>query len=113
MDADARAWLTESDGRVKVCLAVTVNRQTKDISIRKWHAEKPSTRNTPNGTKAHLAQEVKVSPSSDASAANVTNAPLIIDFKRLPARDPNTSERDPIVGHDRLGEFPLQVWKSM
>lgn len=106
--ADASAWWTRSQGLVQICFVVTINRKLKDISVRKWCAEEL----THGSTKAYLAQELKIAQGPNGSEPEITNSPLVVEFKRLLARDPNPEKRDVIVGNDRLGLMAMAIWES-
>lgn len=56
-----------------------------------------------------LAQEIKITQNPDTPDRNVTNVHLVIDLKRLLARDPNTYEGDALMGKDYLEEFAKLV----
>ncbi|GFF55143.1 hypothetical protein IFM58399_09999 [Aspergillus lentulus] len=78
LQEDARFWLEESEGDVKISLAISVNRRIPEIVLEKWKVS--------NG-KAAMAQKVMVWRHNEDTLFD--NEPLIVEFEDLFLREPD------------------------
>ncbi|KAH1497565.1 hypothetical protein LV164_004409 [Aspergillus fumigatus] len=78
LQEDARFWLEESEGDVKISLAISSNRRIPQIVLEKWKVS--------NG-KAAMAQKVLVWRHNEDTLFD--NEPLIIEFEGLFLREPD------------------------
>lgn len=73
--SDARFWLYESQGDVKIVLALAVNRESPEVTIEKWELR---------DNRIHCSQNVNISKSQAGSIITVCGDPLAI-VRKAPA----------------------------
>ncbi|KLJ12236.1 hypothetical protein EMPG_12693 [Blastomyces silverae] len=112
IEADARWWLENSDGDVKIALTISIQRTaTRGIGIRRWEAIDRPTRTNPHRRVAELMQEVNIVRQGDRSIAT-TGAPLRLPFDRVMLRHPSTSvEADILILDEELKVLGEEVWE--
>ncbi|OJD23704.1 hypothetical protein ACJ73_04936 [Blastomyces percursus] len=112
VDADARWWLENSDGEVKIAQAIAIQRTaTRGIAIRRWEAiDRPTTTN-PHRSVTKLMQEVNIVRQVDGSIT-ATGAPLRLPFDRVMLRHPSTSvEADILIPDEEQKVLGEEVWE--
>lgn len=108
--ADARWWLQESAGDVKVALTISIHKSKREIVYEIWElVDGHQTRAEPERRVPQSRQQVVVSQSQ--AAASVANAPLVIPFECLFLREAGAQE-DLILTNDDLIELAEYVWQG-
>lgn len=103
-DNDAKSWICQTDGKIKIGLAITANRHAPEFTIRKWVGEEGS-----NGIEARLDQEVKISKNKGSSQVRVTGGPFVIEFERLMLRAKD-EEKSPQEVDIEIDDNDLEDW---
>lgn len=99
--SDIRFWLYESQGDVKIVLALTVSRKAPEITIEKWEL---------NNENIQRAQTVNISKSQKGDIT-VRNEPLVIEFEKLFLRDPEIpKETDIHIDSSKLEKLAGAIW---
>jgi hypothetical protein len=120
---DAKWWLHNSDGEVKIVIIIWIRPAQKSIWIEKWCLQPrtpaaPATRaNTPIATKA---QELSITqnppiptPAANTTTYVVTGAPLILEFEKLLLRAPVLPEGNVIFTAADLQALADEFWSLM
>ncbi|RMZ81791.1 hypothetical protein DV738_g2048, partial [Chaetothyriales sp. CBS 135597] len=98
---DARIWLENSGGEVKIVLLISPSRAARSIIIEKWEStplpdSRPRTRST-----------ITIEPGS------VTGAPLTLDFQKVFLRQPvPPQEHDFVFDQQYLANFAQTFWTA-
>jgi hypothetical protein len=107
---DARWWLENSGGDVKIAIIISIEPVQSSLQIEKWElapmAEgRPSTRaNHPIPTKT---QEITITPNA------VTGAPLDLEFEKVFLRPAVPPERDIRFTGQDLSDWAAFFWKAL
>lgn len=100
--SDARFWLYESQGDVKIVLALAVNRESPGVIIEKWELK---------ANRIHCSQTVSISKSQADGTVNVWNDPLVIEFEKLFLRDSEIpKETDIYIDSGKLENLGDTIW---
>ncbi|PWW75392.1 hypothetical protein C7212DRAFT_202884 [Tuber magnatum] len=108
--ADARWWLENAGGEVKIVIAVSVSWANMRFHIEKWENVSP-----PNGGVSCAHQNVpRPTPTKtqeiDIVGNVVTGAPLKLEFEKLMLRKPGAGEGDIILDMQDLQDFTTNFW---
>ena len=112
---DARWWLENSGGDVKIVVLISLNiaratRTLQSIRIEKWElapAQRRITRSVANNPPAEVptkVQEITINPNT------VTGAPLILHFQKIFLRQPTPPEADIVFSAQDLSDFSASLW---
>ncbi|OJD14127.1 hypothetical protein AJ78_05502 [Emergomyces pasteurianus Ep9510] len=114
VDADARWWLENSDGDVKVAITISIKRiGTRVITIRRWEGTDRPTRANPHREVAELMQEIKIVRQPDGSRNRMGTAPLRLPFEKVMLHHPATSiEADILIPGEELEALSSKVWDA-
>lgn len=100
--SDVRFWLYESQGDVKIVLALTVNRGAPEVTIEKWELQ---------DNRIHRSQKVSISKSQADDTITVRGDPLVIEFEKLFLRDSQIPrETDILIDSDALEKLADSIW---
>lgn len=100
--SDVWFWLYESQGVVKIVLALTVKRKSPEVTIEKWELQ---------NNRIHCSQTVGVSKSRADGTITVHNDPLVIEFEKLFLRDSEIpKETDVYIDSGKLENLADAVW---
>lgn len=112
---DAKWWLTNSSGDVKIVIIILITSQNKSLRIEKWEMVPPisgrrvTRANTPI---PGSVQEITIIP--DATGAITPNqiigAPLVMDFHKIFLRQPIPPETDITFSINDLADFATKFW---
>ncbi|RHZ48886.1 uncharacterized protein CDV56_105109 [Aspergillus thermomutatus] len=100
LEEDARFWLEESEGDVKISLAISVNRRIPEIVLEKWKV---------SDGKPAMAQKVTVWRRNEDILFD--NEPLVIEFEDLFLREADTPQEVNIEFDQRnLRRLAESIW---
>jgi hypothetical protein len=107
---DARWWLRNSQGQVRIALVIGIHRQSRKLVFEKWEQQKPAlTHQLPRqpeaSPQAHAAQTIEISPEP------AYEAPLVLPFEELLDRPRQGKETDIVLTKERLRESLHFVWE--
>ncbi|KAG0130060.1 hypothetical protein HOY82DRAFT_505042 [Tuber indicum] len=109
---DARWWLENSGGDVKIVLVISVCRMARKIHLEKWEAiTPPNPHITSVRPNADNVMPIKTH-SLDIVNDVVTGAPLHLEFEKLMLRDPVPGEGDIIFDVQQLKKWAVKLWRS-
>lgn len=103
LDWNARWWLNESEGRVKMVLVTCIQRQRREYLFQRWELVDRS---------PVVTCEIMVSRSGPDQSVNVssTDEPLVLRFEDVFARQPGEGEEDIILSLEDLKMVAQDVW---
>ncbi|KAF3394871.1 hypothetical protein DPV78_008784 [Talaromyces pinophilus] len=94
LDWNARWWLNEFEGEVKMVFVTCIQRQTREYLLQRWGYEM-----------------VLSGPGPDQSVyVSSTDEPLVLRFEDVFARQPGEGEEDIILCLDDLKMLARDVW---
>lgn len=107
---EARWWLRNSQGEVRIVLVIGTHRQRRKLVIEKWEQQKPALTHQPPrqpeaSLQAHVAQTIEISPESASGAA------LVLPFEELFDRHRQGKETDIVLTEERLRDSMRLVWE--
>ncbi|GAQ09903.1 hypothetical protein ALT_7224 [Aspergillus lentulus] len=112
---EARWWLRNSQGEVRMVLVLGIHRQRRTLIIEKWeqerapiqqHQHQPSYQPVAS-LPAYAAQTTEISPES------VSGAPLVLSFEELLERPRQGREADIVLAAEQLRGCMCWVWQFM
>jgi hypothetical protein len=129
---DARWWLTDSQGAVKIVVIVLVSEKTMKLQVEKWvtatatATSRPATRAHPNPNSSQVPMaETVITITRNTSAPTtgapqpapppqytVTGAPLLLEFEKILLRPPVAPESDVIFTKADLESWAADFWDS-
>jgi hypothetical protein len=109
---DARWWLTNSAGRVRVALIFHVNRETKTILIERWETT-PATGGPATRSNLPPAQIPTCMQAITIDQNNVTGTPLTLHFHQIFLRQPNLPEQDLVFTAQDLRVWSVNLWAAL
>ncbi|KAF7173838.1 hypothetical protein CNMCM5623_006051 [Aspergillus felis] len=111
---EARWWLRNSQGEVRVVLVLGIHRQRRTLIIEKWEQQERSLthqrqlpRQPEASPQAYAAQTIEISSES------VSGTPLVLHFEELLERPRQGREADIVVGEEQLRVCMRWVWQLM
>ncbi|GIJ99687.1 hypothetical protein Aspvir_003689 [Aspergillus viridinutans] len=111
---EARWWLRNSQGEVRMVLVLGINRQRRTLIIEKWEQQERTpihqhqVSHQPEASmQAHAAQTLEISSES------VSGAPLVLPFEELLERPRRGRETDIILAEEQLRCCVRWVWQFM
>lgn len=107
---DARWWLTNSNGDVRIVVIVTASKKTERFNIEKWQLQlvrlPPERRRTRNLSTREPASTTTISVSRQAPTSNwVASGNLSIEFAEVMLRQPVPPEQDFVFTTSDLEEL--------
>ncbi|GIJ86344.1 hypothetical protein Asppvi_005231 [Aspergillus pseudoviridinutans] len=111
---EARWWLRNSHGEVRMVLVLGIHRQRRTLIIEKWEQQERSPihqrqlpRQPEASLHAHSAQTIEIRPES------VSGAPLVLPFEELLERPRQGRETDIVLAEEQLRLCLRWVWQLM
>ncbi|EEP82686.1 predicted protein [Uncinocarpus reesii 1704] len=104
---DAIWWLQESQGDVLLAVTIKLNRRKRSLTITKWEMVDKSTRR--RNQRAEATQIITIVVPQDKENISIRNAPLVLPFRSIFARDPVGDEGDVIIDSAALEDFAKRV----
>ncbi|RMJ27558.1 hypothetical protein PHISP_01546 [Aspergillus sp. HF37] len=103
LESNARWWISESGGDVKVAVTIDIHKQRREVNVRIYGLQHDETIEEQHAT---------VSQQQQGQSAHVNNAPLIISFHGLFLRDPTGDERDIEFDDDDMRHLGRAIWNE-
>ncbi|KAF4154391.1 hypothetical protein CNMCM6936_008754 [Aspergillus lentulus] len=112
---EARWWLRNSQGDIRIVLVLGIHRQRRMLTVEKWEQERPLIQqhqhqpsHQPEASlPGYAAQTIEISPES------VSGAPLVLSFEELLERPRQGREADIILAEEQLRGCMCWVWQFM
>ncbi|CAL5873007.1 uncharacterized protein PFLUO_LOCUS7276 [Penicillium psychrofluorescens] len=105
--SNAKLWLVESKGDVKIALIMSTSKTRKEVVFELWQATGRATRNEPGRIVAELKQTVFVTEEGGHVRAS---GKLIIRFEDLFLRGAILPEEDIVFTERDFAKIASQVW---
>ena len=120
---DARWWLSNSRGDVKIGVIFSIQKASKTILIEKWELDsvpgtRPSTRAFPNNPNPNAPPPNRPGIPTKIQAItvdsnNATGAPLVLEFQKLFLRPATPLEQDFIFTGQDLLSWAADFWAAL
>ncbi|KAF7122570.1 hypothetical protein CNMCM5793_000595 [Aspergillus hiratsukae] len=109
---EARWWLCNSEGEVRIALALATHRQSRKLITEKWEQQKRApiqqlSRQPQASLQAHATQTIEISPESESASG----AALVLPFEELFDRPRQGKETDIVLTEERLLDSMRLVWE--
>lgn len=113
LDGDAKWWMKESKGQVRMAIAISVDRRKPEIVFRQWSPVCTSQTSSRVQIEPVLQQTVVVSKPHGQSGVNISNGPLTLPFSELFLRQPVKAkgEGDIVFSDTDLDGVAQMVWE--
>ena len=119
---DAKWWLTNSQGDVRIVLIVSVKPGNKTLRVEKWCLAPLQLRRSPRIINSGVqvptrVQEILVTQNppahpGDAATYTVTGAPLTLEFQEMLLRAPAPPESDVVFTTADLSQWATDFWNT-
>jgi len=112
---DARWWLANSQGRVKIVLLIKVNRAARTIHVEKWEC-RPVTLTTTtrsNRPPAQVPAQIQTIDGVVTGSPPATTPPLVLHFQDLLLRQPVPPEQNVIYTAQNLQRLANGIWATL
>jgi hypothetical protein len=100
LESNAKWWISESGGDVKVAVTIDIHKQRREVNIRLYGLQNDGT----------IAEQHATVSKQPGQSAHVNNAPLTISFHSLFLRDPVGDERDIELDDDDMRRLGRAIW---
>ena len=109
---DARGWLETAGSTVELVIALDLNRDCPQMTVKRWELRpRPPVPTTRNASEA-MASAVQTITVSRASTLTIVSDSLTLPFTKLVAREPNSSnETDLVIEKQALADVAEEVWE--
>jgi hypothetical protein len=113
---EARWWLRNSQGEVRMVLVLGIHRQRRTLCIEKWEQKERSRapiqqQQLPHQPEASL--QAYAAQTIEISSESVSGAPLVLPFEELLERPRQGREADIILAEEPLRVGMRWVWQFM
>jgi len=114
----ARWWIGNSAGEVKVVILIFINQIRADIGFEIWEDVLPQ---NPRRTRSHArgqqhyptrTQVASATLPSPLQPITVAGAPLVLPFRSVFLRDPNSLETDISLSQQDIESVVRAVWRE-
>jgi hypothetical protein len=116
---DARWWLANSQGHVKIVLLFKISRATRTIQIEKWECRPATLAYVPRSNRPPAQIPTQI-PTIDIDANGVVNGsplattpPLVLHFRHLFLRQPVPPEQNVIFTAQNLQRLANNIWAAL
>ena len=115
---DARWWLTNSQGDVRIVVTVLVRPEHKTLQVEKWCLAPPPRITRRNQDIPTRVQEILVTQNppphiGGAATYTVTGAPLTLEFQEMLLRAPTPPESDVTFTTADFSQWATRFWNAM
>ncbi|KAK2794576.1 hypothetical protein FQN52_008157 [Onygenales sp. PD_12] len=107
LDDDAKFWLRETHGDVKIAIAAHINRRTGHIFFHVWEGSVAS--------RIRKTQQVEIQRVNKQPVISGRLDRLTLHFSLFLLRRPNAAqgEKDIIIDRDELAQIAIETWEAM
>ena len=110
---DARWWLANSQGRVKIVLLFKINRAARTIQIEKWECTYAARSNRPPAQVPAQIQTVDIDANGVTGSPPATTPPLVLHFQDILLRQPVPPEENLIYTAQNLQRLANGIWAAL
>lgn len=114
---DAKWWLTNSSGQVKIVILIDIDSYTQKLHIEQWGmlplpASRPSTRATAAANNLVPTRVGEISIIQNIATAG-SDVPLVLSFNDMFLRPPDPAEGDFVFSANDLQNWSSSVWAGL
>lgn len=112
---DAKWWLIESGGQVKIAVLISIRPALSTLCIEKWElclAEQPTTQAVSSNAQ-HPPQVPTCVQAINIDGNTVTGAPLTLEFEKIFLRSPTLPESDLVFTAQDLTAWANDFWAGV
>jgi hypothetical protein len=116
---DARWWLANSQGHVKIVLLFKISRATRTIQIEKWECRPATLAYVPRSNRppAQIPTQIQTIDIDANGVVNgsplATTPPLVLHFRHLFLRQPVPPEQNVIFTAQNLQRLANNIWAAL